>query len=102
VMGVLYSPLLLITAYLETRTARTVRFNRKRNEADDDTIEEWEQMADEFDIEGSGWGKRVLESAPNVVTDAALVELKELKEDMKELKAMLKSLTANGSNGTEE
>ena len=45
VMGVLYSPLLLITAYLETRTARTVRFNRKRNEADDDTIEEWEQMA---------------------------------------------------------
>ena len=41
VMGVLYSPLLLVTAYLETRTARTVRFNRKRNEADDDTIEEW-------------------------------------------------------------
>jgi hypothetical protein len=100
VMGVLYSPLLLVTAYLETRTARTVRFNRKRNEADDDTIEEWEQMADEFDVEGSGWGKRVAESAPNVVTDAALVELKELKEEMKELKAMLKALTANGSNGT--
>lgn len=99
VMGVLYSPLLLVTAYLETRTARTVRFNRKRNEADDDTIEEWEQMADEFDVEGSGWGKRVAESAPNVVTDAALVELKELKEDMKELKAMLKALTTNGANG---
>jgi len=99
VMGVLYSPLLLVTAYLETRTARTVRFNRKRNEADDDTIEEWEQMADEFDVEGSGWGKRVAESAPNVVTDAALVELKELREEMKELKAMLKALTANESNG---
>jgi hypothetical protein len=102
VMGVLYSPLLLVTAYLETKTARTVRFNRKRHEADDDTIEEWEQMADEFDIEGSGWGKRVQESAPNVVTDAALVELKELKEDMKELKAMLKALTASGSNKNEE
>jgi hypothetical protein len=78
-----------------------VRFNRKRNEADDDTIEEWEQMADEFDIEGSGWGKKVLESAPNVTTDATMVELKELKEDMKELKALLKTLTAN-ANGTEE
>jgi hypothetical protein len=101
VMGVLYSPLLLVTAYLETKTARSVRFNRKRNEADDDTIEEWEQMADEFDIEGSGWGKKVLESAPNVTTDATMVELKELKEDMKELKALLKTLTAN-ANGTEE
>lgn len=100
VMGVLYSPLLLVTAYLETRTARSVRFNRKRNEADDDTIEEWEQMADEFDIEGSGWGKKVLESAPNVTKDATMVELKELKEDMKELKALLKSLTA--AKGTEE
>jgi hypothetical protein len=101
VMGVLYSPLLLITAYLETRTARTVRFNRKRNEADDDTIEEWEQLADEFDVEGSGWGKRVLESAPNVVTDAALVELKELREEMKEIKGLLKALTSsgNGANG---
>lgn len=104
VMGVLYSPLLLVTAYLETRTARTVRFNRRRNEADDDTIEEWEQMADEFDVEGSGWGKRVLESAPNVVTDAALVELKELREEMKEIKGLLKALTAsgNGANGNEE
>jgi hypothetical protein len=77
-----------------------VRFNRKRNEADDDTIEEWEQMADEFDVEGSGWGKRVEESAPNVVTDAALVELKELREEMKEIKGLLKALT-EGGNGVD-
>lgn len=97
VMGIIYSPLLLVTAYLETRTARSVRFNRMRNEADDDTIEEWEQLADELDVEGSGWGKKVQDTAPNVVTDAALVELKELKEDVKELKALLKGL--QGGNG---
>lgn len=97
VMGIIYSPLLLVTAYLETRTARSVRFNRRRNEADDDTIEEWEQLADELDVEGSGWGKKVQDTAPNVVTDATLVELKELKEDMKELKALLRGL--QGGNG---
>lgn len=97
VMGIIYSPLLLVTAYLETRTARSVRFNRRRNEADDDTIEEWEQLADELDVEGSGWGKKVQDTAPNVVTDAALVELKELKDDVKELKALLKGL--QGGNG---
>ncbi|KAM0724178.1 hypothetical protein Q7P37_000060 [Cladosporium fusiforme] len=107
VMGTIYSPLLLVTAYLETRTARSVRFNRRRNEADDDTIEEWEQLADELDVEGSGWSKKVQDTAPNVVTDAALVELKELKEDMKELKALLRALQggANGNgtgNGVEE
>lgn len=66
-------------------------------------------MADEFDVEGSGWGKRVEESAPNVVTDAALVELKELREEMKEIKGLLKALTesgnganGNGANGSEE
>lgn len=97
VMGIIYSPLLLVTAYLETRTARSVRFNRRRNEADDDTIEEWEQLADELDVEGSGWGKKVQDTAPNVVTDATMVELKELKEDMKELKALLRGL--QGGNG---
>lgn len=108
VMGIIYSPLLLVTAYLETRTARNVRFNRRRNEADDDTIEEWEQLADELDVEGSGWGKKVQDTAPNVVTDATMVELKELKEDMKELKALLRGLQGrngqqNGNgNGVEE
>jgi hypothetical protein len=102
VMGVLYSPLLLVTAYLETRTARTVRFNRKRHEADDDTIEEWEQMAEELDVEGSGWGKKVLESAPNVVTDATLVELRELREDVKELKLLLRGLVGEKGDGVEE
>nr|OQO18235.1 hypothetical protein B0A51_13569 [Rachicladosporium sp. CCFEE 5018] len=99
VMGTIYSPLLLVTAFFETRTARRVRFNRKRHEADDDEIEEWEQMAGELDVEGSGWGKRVQETAPNVVTDAALVELKSLREELKEVREMLKALKEGGGGG---
>ncbi|KAK1818921.1 Calcium channel yvc1, partial [Friedmanniomyces endolithicus] len=97
VMGVIYSPLLLLTAFLETRTARMVKFNRSRHESDDDTIEEWEQMSAELDVEGSGWGKRVEESKPNVVTDAALLECQKMREEIKELKEMIRGL--HGSNG---
>lgn len=100
VMGVLYSPLLLVTAYLETRTARSVRFNRKRHEADDDTIEEWEQLAEELDVEGSGWAKKVQDTAPNVVTDATSLQLKELRQDVKELKELLSAL--RGINGNDD
>ena len=49
VMGFIYAPLLLITAVLETRDAHHVKSNRNRNEEDDDTVEEWEQMNDEID-----------------------------------------------------
>ncbi|TKA45896.1 hypothetical protein B0A54_03581 [Friedmanniomyces endolithicus] len=97
VMGVIYSPLLLLTAFLETRTARMVKFNRSRHESDDDTIEEWEQMSAELDVEGSGWGKRVEESKPNVVTDAALLECQKMREEIKELKEMIRGL--HGGNG---
>src|SRR5882757_8644486 len=44
VMGVIYSPLLVITAAYEAHEAHKVRSNRKRGEEDDDTVEEWEQM----------------------------------------------------------
>ncbi|KAK1020227.1 Calcium channel yvc1 [Friedmanniomyces endolithicus] len=94
-MGVIYSPLLLLTAFLETRTARMVKFNRSRHESDDDTIEEWEQMGAELDVEGSGWGKRVEESKPNVVTDAALLECQKMRKEIEELKEMIRGLHAD-------
>jgi hypothetical protein len=103
VMGTIYSPLLLVTALLETRTARKVRFNRKRHEADDDTVEEWEQLAPEFDPEGSGWAKKVEGTKPNVVADAALVEIKGLREEVEGLKSLLvdlKQLRVQGGEGS--
>lgn len=75
-----------------------VKWNRSRHESDDDTIEEWEQLAGELDVEGSGWGKRVEESAPNVVTDAAVLEVRKLRDEVEGLKEMIRGLRANGSS----
>ncbi|KAL8929990.1 MAG: hypothetical protein Q9172_000222 [Xanthocarpia lactea] len=89
VMGVIYSPLLLITAFLETRQARKVNSNRRRGEEDEDTVEEWEQMNHAIDLEGEGWTKKVEATKPNVDTDAAVLEIRELGERLDELKRLL-------------
>ena len=91
VMGVIYSPLLLITAFLETRQAHRVKHNRRRGEEDEDTVEEWEQMSDEMDLEIDGWAKKVEATKPNVDTDAAVLEIRELKSQMAELKKLMES-----------
>ena len=93
VMGVIYSPLLFVTALLETRTARIVKFNRSRQESDDDTIEEWEQLEPELDVEGTGWSKRVEDTSPDVIVDGTLLEVRKLMDQVKELKTMLRELT---------
>lgn len=92
VMATIYSPLLVVTAALETRAAYKVCFNRKRGEEDEDTIEEWEQLEGEFDFEGDGWAKKCDETKPNVEVDSTLVEVKELRKEIEELKEMLRSL----------
>ncbi|KIW14624.1 hypothetical protein PV08_07408 [Exophiala spinifera] len=93
VMGIVYSPLLLITAALEARDARFVRDNRKRGEEDDDTIEEWEEMQGEIDFESEGWAKKVDSSKPIVDVDADVVEIRELKEQVKELREMVRAMS---------
>nr|POE94569.1 calcium channel yvc1 [Quercus suber] len=103
VMGIIYSPLLLITAWLEMRTARMVKWNRSRHESDDDTVEEWEQLAGEVDMEGSGWDKRVKDTAPDVVVDGTMLEVQKLRKEVKELMDMVKALKdtkSDGANGS--
>ena len=100
VMGIIYSPVLVFTAFVETRTAHQVKFNRSRNESDDDTIEEWEQLYDEMDFEGTGWGKRVEETKPNVVDDGTLLEVQELRKEMKELMEMVERLKGGGGDAS--
>ncbi|EDN03271.1 conserved hypothetical protein [Histoplasma mississippiense (nom. inval.)] len=48
VMGIIYSPLLLITALIETLNARRIRLNRRLGEEDDDILQEWEEAAQNF------------------------------------------------------
>jgi hypothetical protein len=92
VMAVVYSPLLLIAAWFERRSALKVRSNRRRGEEDDDTVEEWEQMAGEVDFEGEGWDKKVEAAKPDIEQDQATVCVMELRAEVKELKEMLKTL----------
>ncbi|KAI1077948.1 hypothetical protein F5B20DRAFT_248328 [Whalleya microplaca] len=104
VMAVLYSPLLVCAALFEVKTAKEVRLNRRRGEEDDDTEEEWEQMADQVDFEGEGWAKKVAASKANVVDDPAVVEVRKLREEVEQLRALLENFTKslNGKAGGED
>lgn len=92
VMAVVYSPLLFFAAFFEMRSAREVRKNRRLGEADDDTVEEWEQMADTLDFEGEGWAKTVESAKSNVEDDPATIEVRVLRDEVGELKQLIKEL----------
>ncbi|KAI1109579.1 hypothetical protein F5Y14DRAFT_444561 [Nemania sp. NC0429] len=93
VMGIIYSPLLFCAAVFEVRTAKEVRLNRMRGDDDDDTIEEWEQMTDQFDFESDGWSKKVCDSKANVEDDVTVLEIRQLRSEVSELKALLEKLS---------
>lgn len=97
VMGVLYFPLLVITAFIETREARRIRWNRRIGEADDTTHQEWEELATEvdFDVTGSdNWGQIVHKTKPNVEVSTAVLEIRELKEQVRVLTESIRALEA--------
>jgi hypothetical protein len=92
-MGVMYSPLLVVAAFFETRKAAEIRWNRSRGEDDDDVEEEWEQMAQGVDLEAEGWTKICDAAKSNVEEDPAIVEVQKLRGEIEELKAMLAEVT---------
>lgn len=92
VMGVVYSPLLVLAAYFETRTARDIMANRSRGEEDDDTEEEWEQMAGQVDFEADGWDKQVESAKPNLEEDSSVLEMRKLQAEVERLKEMIEQL----------
>lgn len=99
VMGVVYSPLLLITAWLEKKQAYKVKRNRRNGESDEDEVQEWEQMGRELDFEADGWMKRVESTRPNVQTDLAVLEVRALREQVEDLKKMVEGKEGGGING---
>ena len=92
VMAIIYSPLLVVAAFFEVNKAREIRRNRARGEEDEDTVEEWEQMAGEVDFEREGWAKKVADSKSNVEEEKAVLEVRELKAEIRALKAMLEGM----------
>ncbi|RJE21452.1 Potassium ion channel Yvc1 [Aspergillus sclerotialis] len=96
-MGIIYSPLLLITASLEVLNARRIRWNRRRGEAEDDNVQEWEHVAEEvnFDVDDS-WKQSVEETKPNAYVDVSTLEVRQLKEQVAELTSLVRSLAERG------
>ncbi|PGG95732.1 hypothetical protein AJ79_09905 [Helicocarpus griseus UAMH5409] len=94
VMGIIYSPLLLITALIETFNARRIRLNRRLGEEDDDVLEEWEEIAQDMNMDFSheNWDQRVEETRPNVEVEPCVLEVRELKAQIAELMAVVKGL----------
>lgn len=94
VMGVIYSPLLIVAAWVETRQAHRIRWNRRHGEEDDDCAQEWEHMATEvnFDIDDT-WKEQVVETTPDIKVDSCTYELRELKEQVRMLTETVKGLT---------
>jgi hypothetical protein len=99
IMGVIYSPLLLVTAALETRAAHRVKSNIRRGAEDDDVIEEWEQLERDIDFESDGWAKKVDATKPNVEMDTATKEILELKGQIEELRDLVETLVERKVNG---
>lgn len=99
VMGVIYSPLLVVAAWVETRQAHRIRWNRRHGEEDDDCAQEWEHVAKDvnFDLDDT-WKQHVVETTPDIKVDSCTYELRELQEQVKMLTEMVKGLTQEIAN----
>ncbi|ODH27530.1 hypothetical protein ACO22_04164 [Paracoccidioides brasiliensis] len=101
VMGVIYSPLLFITAFIETLNARRIRLNRRLGEEDDDVLEEWQAAAQDLNIDfgADSWDLKVAKTKPNVEVDPCVLEVRELKGQVVELMELTKKLKEEVESG---
>lgn len=93
IMGIIYSPLLVVAAIFEQQGAREIRANRARGEDDEDTVEEWEQISDQVDFEADGWKKTVDSAKTNLETDPTKEEIKQLRAEVEKLTGLVLDLT---------
>lgn len=97
IMGVIYSPLLLITAWVETQQAQRIRWNRRHGEEDEDNRQEWEFVAEEVDFDlHESWREDVKQSTPDMKVDNCTAEIRELKQHVAVLTEMVNRLIEEG------
>lgn len=94
VMGVIYFPILLLTALVETIGARQITLNRRLGEEDDNVLEEWEEMAEgiAYTNDEDDWVGKVEATRPKTEVDPCLVQVRELSEQISELKDVVRGL----------
>lgn len=100
-MSTIYSPLLLITATIESREAHRVLWNRRHGEADDDDVQEWEQAAEVVNFEvDDPWKELVAQTRPNLNTDPCTLEVTALREQVAALTQSVNLLLQEKNNGS--
>jgi len=85
IMTFCYAPLLLLTAWLDTRNARHISRNRQNNQPDDDEHDEWEELDNESDLRASDWVGKVRGAVPNVEEDFAVQQIKIARDELRDL-----------------
>ena len=101
VMSIIYSPLLVVVAWIEKRNASTIIWNRRRGEADDDSVEVWEVLNWRPDAKGftngasaphqgdQEWCRVVEETSPDPAKNPVLEEVRALRQEIEELRGRL-------------
>jgi major membrane immunogen (membrane-anchored lipoprotein) len=93
IMGVIYSPLLVVTAWVETRQAHRIQWNRRHGEEDDDCAQEWEHVAHDVDFDlDETWREQVADTTPDIKVNSCTYEIRELKEQIKVLTELVQGL----------
>lgn len=93
-MGVIYSPLLVLTAWVETCQAEQIRWNRRHGEEDEEDQQEWELVAEEVDFElDDTWKEEVKQSTPDIKVDSCTLEVRQLQKQVAALTELVKHLS---------
>ncbi|KAI5288906.1 hypothetical protein KEM52_000990, partial [Ascosphaera acerosa] len=99
VMGVIYFPILLVTALVETLAARQIGLNRRLGEEDDNVLEEWEVMARgiAFNHEHDDWARATKAVMGRTKADPCLAQIDALRSEVGELRDAIAALRAERS-----
>ena len=95
VMGVIYSPILVLTAWIETHQAEQIRWNRRHGEEDEEDQQEWELVAEDVDFElDDSWKQEVQQSTPDIKVDNCTLEVRQLRVQVEALTELVKQLSS--------
>lgn len=95
IMGVIYSPILVLTAWIETHQAEQIRWNRRHGEEDEEDQQEWELVAEDVDFElDDTWKQEVKQSTPDIKVDNCTLEVKQLRVQVEALTELVKQLSS--------
>ncbi|KAG0634682.1 hypothetical protein HOY80DRAFT_871941, partial [Tuber brumale] len=84
VLAILYSPFMLLIAFLQSEKLAVFLANREGGKQDDDAVGEGERMRED-DILGEGWFERVEKRVPHIEEDGTSLEAKDLTSNLDEV-----------------